>query len=98
MGFSIVAIELELVEVGETQIEGLLPFNEQGVERTHHVLEKAFGGVENLHGCMQGRRKVSPIEMRFAFAQGKGPGLIYICNLTGKAQFAGVKSSQRMKG
>ena len=53
--FSIVGSELELVEVGETQIEGLHPFNdEEGVGRTHHVLEKAFGGIENLHGCMLG--------------------------------------------
>jgi len=52
-----------LVEVGETQIEGLKPFNdEEGVERTHHVLEKAFGGVENLHGCMQQRRGVGDAE------------------------------------
>lgn len=54
---------MELVEVGETQIEGLHPFNdEEGVGRTHHVLEKAFGGVENLHGCMQQRRGVGDAE------------------------------------
>lgn len=56
---------MELVEVGETQIEGLHPFNdEEGVGRTHHVLEKAFGGIENLHGCMQGetrKRKGLPL-------------------------------------
>jgi len=54
-GFSIVGFELGLVEVGETQIEGLHPYNEEGVEWTHHVLEKRFGWVENLHGCMRVR-------------------------------------------
>lgn len=67
-GFSIVGFELELVEVGETQIEGLDPYDEEGVEWTHHVLEKRFGWVENLHGCMRGKeRKKGEDVLRFVF-------------------------------
>jgi len=56
-----------LEEVGETQIEGLHPYDEEGVERTHHALEKGFGRVENLHGCMQGRRRRKQSVVRFMF-------------------------------
>ncbi|KAK7325297.1 hypothetical protein VNO77_29457 [Canavalia gladiata] len=51
---SIVGSELELVEVGKTQIKRLHPFNEDGVEGTHGVLKEGFGGVKNLHGACRG--------------------------------------------
>lgn len=55
--FSIAASEMELVEVGETQIEKLHAFYEDGVKGTHNVLKEAFGGVENLHGACRERER-----------------------------------------
>jgi len=47
----------ELVEMGSTQMRKIDAFEEYGVRWTYHVPEKAFRGVENLHGACMMKKK-----------------------------------------